>query len=349
MADSEQEKETTIPKGLSLTARDYASEDTAQLVGSNVLGLVQYFGQHIDLATLDGVTIAYDYDQALLDLDRGTKTQTELTASKDWAFGVGMTPAVLRDGQVKSHIVLNAAILEGLLEEPDSDLCQDAVHLIAHECAHVEVEYVFDRQFPGRTLQTVYPGWFDHLKGEATYLAWNEYAVCRICAGFGSDPGTNYETVFLGILKEAEENVRNAIFRYRHNSDLDGLVAEAQRNIGNLIKYASYVLGNADAYGRENLTDHKSLSEALEGNWFKPFFERLWSAHRAVWDRYGRWESLSEFDEISAIWIEAMADRGLEITPQDDGGMYVNVPFRPETDEMRTWLWGLNNPELVAG
>lgn len=341
-------QETTIPKDLSLTARGFASEETAQTIGSNVLGLVQFFGQHMDLAGLDGVTIAYDYDQALLDLDRGVQTQAELTASKDWAFGVGMTPAVIREGKVMSHIVLNAAYLEGLLEEPDSSFCQEAVHLIAHECAHVEVERVFDRQFPGRTLQAVYPGWFDHLKGEVTHSAWNEYAVCRICAGLGSDPAEVYEGVFLGVLAEAAENVIEAIFKYRYNSDLDGLVVEAQRNIGNLIKFASYVLGNADGFGRSSLADNPAIEDALEDHWFKPYFERLWAAHRVIWDSYGRWENLSEFETVSDVWLEAMADRGLEITPQGDGGMYVNVPFRPETDHMRTWLWGLRNPELAS-
>lgn len=78
---------TTTPLNLSATARNYAREDDARLIGSNVLGLIQIFGQHMDLETLDGVTLAYDYTEALAELDRGVESNAVLTASKDWGIG----------------------------------------------------------------------------------------------------------------------------------------------------------------------------------------------------------------------------------------------------------------------
>jgi hypothetical protein len=340
-----EEQKTTTPSDMTATARGFAREEDAQRIGSNVLGLVQIFGKHINLGTLDGITIAYDYGAALVELDRGVELGSSLEASKDWAVGVAMTPSVLRKGQVKSHIVINAAIMEGLDEDPSHQHCQDAVHIIAHECAHVEISAAFDRQFPGRILSHAHETWYEHLCWEVIDCSWDEYAACRISAGFGQDPSENYRSVFLNILSEASENVRQAILKYRHDSDLDTLLMEAQRNIGNLSKYASYVLGTADGFDHNYEADLPEISNALDGHWFNPFFFQLWDALRELWASYGEWKDLSEFQTIADIWLDMMADRGLEVTPQENGTMYINVPFRPETSHLQTALWGLQQQQ----
>ncbi len=332
---------TTTPLNLSATARNYAREDDARLIGSNVLGLIQIFGQHMDLETLDGVTLAYDYTEALAELDRGVESNAVLTASKDWGIGVAMTPAVLREGVLKSHILFNAAILEGFLDEPESKACQEAIHIIAHECAHVEINAVKDRQFPNKILRYRPETWFEGLRLEVIEVSWDEYAACRISAGFGAAPSENYRGVFLKILAEAGRNVREAILKCRHDADYDALLIEAQRNIGSLIKFASYVLGTADGLERDTEIDLSEISASLQQHWFAPFFVRLRDAHRALWERYGQWESMEEFETIADIWIEVLADRGVEVTPQDDGTMYVNIPFREDTSSYQAMMWGL--------
>ncbi|SFJ15230.1 hypothetical protein [Celeribacter neptunius] len=335
------EQISTTPSNLSASASGYEREEDARRIGSNVLGLIQLFGKYINLQTLDGITLAYNYGTALAELDRGVELGTKLEASQDWAIGVAMTAPVIRNEQVKSHIVVNAAIMEGLDEDPDHLHCQEAVHLLAHECAHVEINAVFDRQFPDRVLRHKHETWYEHLRWEVISCSWDEYAACRISASFGQDPSENYLSVFKNILSEVSENVRQAIMKYRQDSDLNSLVVEAQRNIGNLAKFASYVLGTADGFERSFEKDMPELSAALDDHWFRPFFFRLRDALRELWARYGEWQSLDEFGSIADIWLEMMTDRGLEITPQNDGTMYVNVPFRPETDPLQTVLWGL--------
>lgn len=336
-----EEPQTSTPTDLSASARNYAREEDARAIGSNVLGLINIFGQHINLETLDGVTLAYDYGEALRELDRGVETSSELSFSKEWGIGIAMTPAVLREGVLKSHILFNAAFLEGLMEEPDSEACQEAVHTIAHECAHVEINAIKDRQFPGMILRYRAETWYEALRLEVIEASWDEYAACRISAGFGKDPSENYQSVFLNILGEAGPNVREAILKCRHDADYDALMIEAQRNTGNLVKYASYVLGTADGLGQDIEADLREISEALEGHWFSPFFQRLRDAHRVLWERYGQWESLTEFETIADIWLEMLADRGVEVTPQEDGRMYVNIPFRADTSSFQAMMWGI--------
>lgn len=55
----------------------------------------------------------------------------------------------------------------------------------------------------------------------------------------------------------------------------------------------------------------------------------LWEALRELWVRYGEWETLDEFEDVADIWLEMMADQGLEVTPQKYGTIYkCSVSFR---------------------
>ncbi|UWQ50226.1 hypothetical protein K3720_02120 [Leisingera caerulea] len=285
------------------------------------------------------MTIAFDYDEALKNLDRGVETHSELGATKEWAQGVAMTPVVLRDNEIKSHILMNAGVASWLLEEPETQNYREAIHVFAHECAHVEINAAFDRCFPGQLLKKKYNSWYDSLRGETIGATWDEYAATRICAGFGADPTENYETIFLNILEESGPNVRTSILKYRMDGNIDELVVQAQLNIGNLFKMASYLLGTADGFGRNLETDMPRTWQALDEHWFKPFFHDLHEAFRHIWKDFGQWESYDSFEEIADIWLRAMKDRGLVIEPKPDGDMHVKVPFTSETSPLQAMVW----------
>jgi len=80
--------------------------ELAEEVREVLHSILKTVGERINLATLDGVTFAADYKQALLDLDRGYKTDYKLTPSDDHGVGIAMSPRVLREGELKTHIVL---------------------------------------------------------------------------------------------------------------------------------------------------------------------------------------------------------------------------------------------------
>lgn len=67
------------------------------------------------------MTVAFDYDEALAELDRGYETTYQLTATKGVAIGVAMAPTVIRDGVIKTHLVLNANYALSILEEPGEE------------------------------------------------------------------------------------------------------------------------------------------------------------------------------------------------------------------------------------
>jgi hypothetical protein len=148
------DKPTTVPENLSVSLRGFDSEQHARDF-SNILGCwVRELSRYIDLSGLDGITVASDCSQTLAELDRGYATLHKLTPSKEFVVGVAMTPSVLRDGKVKSHIVLSVGVAL-VLENSEGEHFTVAVHTLAHECAHVEVTQRFDGAFPGPECSTV--------------------------------------------------------------------------------------------------------------------------------------------------------------------------------------------------
>lgn len=134
-------KSTTMPDTLSLTATGFTDPELARELGKAVLEAIHLFGSFMDLETLDGVTLAADYDAALRAVDRGMDGLRPLSRSNSEEMqGVAMSPAVMRDGAVKTHLVFNAAYLLPLIHaESISEEKATAVGIVAHECAHVEV------------------------------------------------------------------------------------------------------------------------------------------------------------------------------------------------------------------
>lgn len=142
----------TTPDLMSFSMRAFATAEDANRIANKLASYIRLISRCIDLSRLDGVTVAYDYDAALAELDRGVEGLRTLTRSNDdQLVGVGMAPAVIRDGVVKVHIVLNGPYVEGIEKDDSGKPCEEfssALYLLAHECAHVQVATDKDRAFP---------------------------------------------------------------------------------------------------------------------------------------------------------------------------------------------------------
>ncbi|MBI1738260.1 MAG: hypothetical protein HYR58_03340 [Acidobacteria bacterium] len=159
-------------------------------------------GADIDLQRLDGVTIAYDYDVALSELNRGYEQTRELKRTEDeFAIGVAMAPPVLRDGQVRSHLILHGVISEWLQDEANP--CHAlALYTLAHEAAHVEDLYFRDRASPGVLLSLRLPH-EEAVLFEIADACWSEYAASRRSAYVYPKQGQQYEDTFCDVLDGA--------------------------------------------------------------------------------------------------------------------------------------------------
>jgi effector-binding domain-containing protein len=273
-------------------------------------------GQVIDISTLDGMTIAFDYDQALLDLDRGFETIRKLTKTTEYGTGVAMTPAVLREGVVKSHIVIHGGIAV-MLKDKDEKNVALAVHTIAHECAHVEITAAYDKCFPDETLKKLHDTLFDSWRWDVIKACWEEYAACRIASSIGHDPLSGYEETFVLAHSQTDGKIRELV-RDFDGGGADPLVSAALGAYGTMMKFACYMMGSMAAAGK-TLADCKAAHGALKDHWFAPYFDRLNEACNALYEKFGAWEDKSGFQAISGIVEDMVADNIMKIWHRPDG------------------------------
>jgi hypothetical protein len=320
----------TAPESMSISLRGFDTEEHARAFGDLVASYVRALSRYIDLAALDGITIAFDYAQALLDLDRGYETKHKLAPSEGIVLGVAMTPAAIRDGKIKSHMLFNAGVLLPL-EDEKNEFYEQALHTLAHECAHVEVTARFDAAFPGVLLQSKHPNAHAHYRWEIIKACWDEYAVTQICAPFGQRPTDGYEETFITALAQTRPRANALIKAYRLHFNLEQITAEVYGVYGDLMKFASYHLGNMVGLGL-TLDDLPKTKAALEGHWFEPFFDKLQKACAGIAADYGKWGDRSAFEALGDLADKIVSDGGVIVSGhRDDGGFYVHIPFMPET------------------
>ena len=313
----------TTPENLNVTARGFSTEEDARELATAVLECVRFLGRHFNLSCLDGVTVAYDYREALASLDRGYETEHILTPSDGYAVGVAMTPSVLRDDILKSHIVLNAHIVAPI-SKPDPESILLPLHVIAHECAHVEITQKFDEAFPRVLLRPQIGDIRDSFRMKVILVCWDEYAATRLSAGFGENPADGYEETLIKHMATARSIADDFIRAYRFHGNLEQVYTEVCSAYGDLLKFASYALGNADGHGA-NISDSKVLIDALSGHWFEPFFYRLSEACRSISAQYGRWTDRAAFEVIGDIADEIVAFGGISHRHLPDGRLYVDI------------------------
>jgi hypothetical protein len=309
--------------------RGFETKQRATEFGQLVGAYIHEFSRDFDLSQLDGVTIAYDYVQALLDLDRGYETSHRLTPSDTHVIGIAMTPCVMRGSNLKSHIVLDANFLV-LLESTDHDDFGLALHMLAHECAHVEVTHRFNTAFPGMLLQQSHTNARAAYRSQITFACWDEYAASWRSALYGREPTEGYEDTLILSLDETRQRANNLITAYRTHGKVDQILREVYITYGELMKFTAYHLGNLTGRGLKS-TDLPRTVEALAGHWFAPYFKRLDATYKELADNYGRWTDQTAFEAIGTLADDLVSEGGLHITDHPDGSMYVGIPFSPET------------------
>lgn len=152
----------------------------ANAVGQEVLEI----SKTMDLSSLDGITIPYDYHLETSSFDRGFPGFRPLAISNDEFVGVGITTEVMRGGLAKSHIIFHPQFIVAILSDNPA-MCAEAKYIIAHECAHVEANSWFRGAFPNEHLDGDYPTAELISRWSVISACWDEYAACRSSAQFG--------------------------------------------------------------------------------------------------------------------------------------------------------------------
>ncbi|MBB5408596.1 hypothetical protein HDG34_002533 [Paraburkholderia sp. HC6.4b] len=322
----------TAPESFSVSLRGFDTTDRAERYAECLGHLVRELSSYFDLSGLDGITVAFDYRQALCDLDLGIPTTYQLTPSEGNVVGVAMTPSVLRGGKVKSHIVFNAEYVIAL-EDPAEEHFDFALHLLAHECAHVDATHQFDKAFPGILLQSRASNVHQTLRWRIIQSCWDEYAATRLSRDIGRNPVHEYEETFIQALGETRETANNAIRAYRLHADVRRVLDDVYGAYGRLMKFACYLLGNMAGTG-VGLDDLPNTRTALACHWFAPYFERLGDICQRLAEEYGAWRNQKIFEELGDCADAIAVAGGVNVTPSTNGGVNVSIPFSLETMPM---------------
>ena len=316
----------TAPENISVTARAFEDTVTATRVAHSVAYAVRDISRYIDLSRLDGITVAYDYDVALAELDRGYQATRPLTrTADDRVLGVAMAPAVLRDGAVKGHLVFHAPFVLPI-EDQTHEHFNQALYMIAHECAHIEDLKCMDERFPGTILQRQIQDYEEALFAPIIDALWGEYAACRISGIFGGEQTTAYEECLIGALRAAREEADAAIRAYRLHADIDRVLEEAGNPLCEPLRFSAYLLGHLD--GRQEDWDIvPQVRDRLAESEYATYVDRLATALRELWTTRHSWESPDVFAPLKEISRDVLAEGGLIVTRLPDGRAHVDIPF----------------------
>ncbi|WP_137391927.1 hypothetical protein [Rhodoligotrophos defluvii] len=244
-------------------------------------------------------------------------------------LGVAMAPAVLRDGVIKGHLVFHAPFVLPL-ERQEGDEFEQALYLVAHECAHIEDLKHRDICFPGTILQRQITDYEEALFEPIIGALWEEYAACRISAIFGAGQASRYEECFVGVTRDARSLANDAIRAYRLHGDLNRVLEEAGRPLCEPLRMAAYLIGHLDGRGEE-LDTAPQAQAVLATSASAPFVNQLREALRNLWSRRGAWTSPAEFQPLKEIATQVLAEGGMMLTRLPGGDLHVDIPYTPET------------------
>lgn len=313
--DEVREPPSSFPENIMFQFRGHQQAD-AESLAKKLATIFREIGRIIDVSALDGITVAYDYDEALANLDRGYESSHVLQRTTDVGTGVAMTPSVLRDGMLKSHIVLLGGVAD-LASNEDPALVNMLIHTLAHEAAHVEVTASWEQCFPGELLRTGFPTLLDSWRGDVYSACWEEYAACRIAGSIGYDPLPGYEETFLTVFGQIDAKVSELVRNF-HGGNADPFVGPVFGAYGTLMKFACYFLGTLAAAGRKGEPGEK-VTKALHDSWFEPFYARLEEACDSLFSSFARWPDKSGFDAIGDIVEKIIEDQVMHIFRHNEG------------------------------
>lgn len=334
--DPEQAQEALPPSTVpsyQLSFRNFSdNEEWNQRFIENFKEILFTCGRYMDLSLLDGVTVGYDYDDALASVDLGYESPiARQYTNEKGLLGVAKMLRVLRDGDVRAHVVANANVLNGLADQNDERFWP-CVNLIAHELAHVAVMGWFTAHSPGLLLAPHQGDWAISVLRDVSHSIWEEYAACRLSAPLNSGNVVldgYVESVELSVA-DAMPNAREAIKAYRAHGDINHLLVETIRFIGNPLKMAAYLMGHTDGCQEEfNANDRLTVTRTSE---FWPLLPNLLSALRAAWESRHDWNGLEGVDGIVRVVQDALETAGAIVTlQQEPPGSRVDVPFSAAT------------------
>ena len=321
-------KTSTLPRNVKVTISGaYPSQETAQRILESVVFFIRLFGTQLDLSGLESVTIADDYHETLAKLDRGIKALSPIPTNDAFGTGYAMAVPVLRDGTVKTSIVLRSE-LAWALDDPDHEMYSRAMHLLAHESAHAHDNEVLRRTLPEFAKPTGKDSKDEYLLSTA-HTCWMEYIASRLSAQWGIRTYCGeIEPRLCEMLSAAKEKADESIHGYRFHRNQKLAEGEIRNIFGKILIRSSYLVGHVHGLGKSVAEMAPQYCKLInEKAWFSPIFEQYESNLREMHSTYGKWTSIDAFGPLATTCEATLNAGGLRYVKQPNKGYAITFGF----------------------
>lgn len=309
-----------------------ADQATAERIAAALNAVTENIVPIMSLDRLDGITFSGDYAVSLRNLDRGFPASVPLQPTNEgYGVGVAMAPLVMRDGTIKTHIVMEGWLGHSLISE-DEATWRLALHTVVCQLAHAASAQILDESLPGVLLKRFDDRYDSFLYG-AIHSAWTGYFSARASAVFCPEGGRPQEELLLAVLKRAQNDIPAARLAYRYDGDLDKLLSVAMLRIEEVLKFSGTVLGHSDGLEQSVLAD-RTLATALKDAGLHDWIVLFDSELSRLWDRRGQWASFHEFLELNRHVERLMWQYGLIPWRTDQGLIRIEIPLAMDADKL---------------
>ncbi len=320
---------STVRQDLSLSVTgNFQSEEDAQKLLYTVLGFARVFGSVFDLTALDGITIADDYVAALAAIDRGYLNMKAATPTRD-EFGAGFAMAVpvLRNGEHKSHVVLDSALVRPLVD-PTNEYYALALHTLCHELAHVYDHLLRSKAMPNH-YGTPMPDLREAVLTQFAMAAWDEYAASRLSANWGTpDYCSGYEQTLVPMLGSLLARSEAAKRTFAQDRNVERTMTELRGVFETFFVRGSYLIGHIDGLEKTLEETAPTLAAALrETSWLNALWTRYSSVLRSMFEKLDSWEGVQEYQPLKDLGEELLLRGGMGFVKLPTGGYFVG--FNP--------------------
>lgn len=280
---------------------DWEDQDAVDMIGSHVGEIVTRLAGIWPLQRLDGLTFAFDYEGELESLDTGLPEKPAASQMPiEEGLSVSMAVRVLRDGVLKSRIVMRAPLALALLGE-DEDLRPRALHVLIAQLAHVSLMTLIEDHWPGVLLEP-FADLRTHQLYARTHQALFSYFVARQSAQF-SDPldlETELAADFVHALRRHVQVLQEAAMAFEIDGDINRRYQTMLDVAGEILDRLARLLGHRHGLDQRGLSPRSPVTPILEKLELVKWFGLLEADLERLWLHRGNWPSFAAFSDFAA-------------------------------------------------
>ncbi len=315
-------------------------DDIGCAIGNAVATAVKSFMEadnDLDFRRMHRIVVTADFAGELSELSAATASGNSIThTNEDYAVAVAKVMILPRDEEFEIIPVVNANIAAALAQEDpenfDKERFQSALHFLHHELCHVHDDNKKIDALKLHMLSTRYTGKDMYIRPLAE-VCWSEYIATLLSSSTAGERDIEGITEsFAEAIRRTKSEIDKEIISYRYHADLLKLLGVFGRHGEFLAKAAAYTLGYVDGFGK-SLTDLSvEAADTLSGSYFEPTWNAMHSSLKRMLQEYPEgWQDLSIMDELALAIENYYVEMGLVLSTTEDGRVYLNVPFRPES------------------